>query len=64
MEEIESERRKLIINTAPPPLPMHGSSSTIGRDEAAERIKRLREMMLNTDKEIIPDLKNTNSDTE
>lgn len=55
VQEIEKERRKLISSSAS--KPSDGSSySVISKNEAEERIKRLKEAMLGVDQQIIPDI--------
>ena len=61
-QEIENEKRKL-IGSSVQRIP-DNTSQTISRDEAEMRIRRLREAMLNSDKQIIPDLNSSNSDTK
>lgn len=63
-KEIEQERKQLMARSLSRPLPDSASYEVISREEAELRIRRLREAMLSGDHQIVPDLMNSNSDSE
>lgn len=60
-KEIEKERR-LLLSAVQREKPLSEGSSTIPKSEAEERIKRLRELMINAPQTLTPNVEASNSD--
>lgn len=61
--EIHNERQNLINISSHKPLNENSGSSVLTRSEAEERVKRLKDLLISPEQHIIPEIKNSSSDT-